>query len=115
MSAPTGSVLPGSSPRTNGGAAAAILSSGFGCFTFAVLAILGDKSGVVHRGLIFYKPTGVLSGASTVSILLWLLIWLILHRLWRNKTVAEGRTCTIALVLLVAALLLTFPPIAGVF
>lgn len=115
MSTPASSVLSSASPRTNGAASAAILASGFGCFAFAVLAILGDKSPSIHRGLIFYQPTGVLSGVSTVSILLWLLIWLILHWLWRNKTVADGRICTGALVLLAAALLLTFPPIADLF
>ena len=62
--------------------------------------------------MIFYKPTGPLSGVTTSAILVWLISWAILDLLWRKRSVSLGRISTAALVLLVLSLLLTFPPIA---
>ena len=97
---------------TNGSGAAAILAAGIGAFALAVLAIAGDKSADIARSLNFYKPTGPLSGVTTVAILIWLFTWGILEWRWRNKTVAVGRSNAVALILLVISFLLTFPPFA---
>ncbi|HEY3739745.1 MAG TPA: hypothetical protein VGL53_07870 [Bryobacteraceae bacterium] len=100
---------------TNGPGAAAILSASVGCFALAILALLGDKSAAIKSSLIFYKPTGPLSGVSTGAILIWLFTWGILEWRWRNKTVAARRINTVALALLLLSLLLTFPPIGDLF
>ena len=99
----------------NGSGAAAVLSAGIGCFAVAALAYGGDKSALVKSHLTFYKPTGPLSGVTTVGILLWLLTWTILGWRWRNKTIAMGRTSAVALVLLGLSLALTFPPVVDLF
>lgn len=99
----------------NGPAAAAILSAGIGCFVLAALGIIGDKSALVQRNLVFYKPTGPLSGVTTIAILVWLVTWAILEWSWRKKTVPEGRINAIALVLLALSLILTFPPVGDLF
>jgi hypothetical protein len=96
----------------NGSGAAAILSAGVGAFALAVLASAGDKSAHIATGLIFYKPTGPLSGVTTAAILIWLLSWGILEWRWRNKTVPAKRVSAAALILLGLSFLLTFPPIA---
>ena len=98
--------------RTNGSGAAAILSAGIGAFALAVLAIAADKSAHIAGSLIFYKPTGPLSGVTTTAILIWLFTSGILEWRWRNKTVRAGRINIIALILLGLSFLLTFPPIA---
>jgi len=100
---------------TNGSGAAAILSAGVGSFALAVLAIASDKSDLIKSSLVFYKPTGPLSGVTTAAILMWFFTWVILERLWRKRTVALGRISAIALALLGLSLLLTFPPVAGLF
>jgi len=91
------------------------LAAGVGSIALAVLAVAGDKSAAIKSSLIFYKPTGPLSGVTTVAILLWLLTWGILERRWRNRTVAAGRISAIALLLLALSLLLTFPPVVDLF
>jgi hypothetical protein len=96
---------------TNGSGAAAILSAGIGSFALAVLACAGDKSAAVKSLLVFYKPTGPLSGVTTAAILIWLFTWGILEWRWRSRTVAVGRTNAVALILLALSLLLTFPPV----
>jgi hypothetical protein len=98
-----------------GPGAAAILAAGIGSLALAFLAIAGDKSAPIKSWLIFYKPTGVLSGVTTVAILIWLLTWAILEGRWRTKTVAAARICAIAIIFLALGLLLTFPPIADLF
>lgn len=102
---------PNSPVLTNGSGAAAILSAALGCLVLAILAILGDHSALIKRSLVFYKPTGPLSGVTTVAILVWLLTWAILHWRWGKKTVAIGRINALAFALLALSLILTFPPI----
>jgi hypothetical protein len=107
---------PTASPTlTNGSGAAALLSAAIGSFALAVLAIAGDKSATIKSCLIFYKPTGPLSGVTTTAMLLWLATWAILELRWRKKSVALTPICATALVLLVLSIALTFPTIADLF
>jgi len=76
------------------------------------LAVLADKSAAIKSVMIFSKPTGPLSGVTTTAIVAWLLAWIVLHWRWRGRDVALRATVGAALVLLAAALLLTFPPFA---
>lgn len=96
----------------NGPAGAAILAAGIGCFILGVLAVAGDGSKHLAALLTFYKPTGPLSGVSTVAIIVWLVVWLVLARLWKAKAVALAKVNIAAFVLLGVGLLLTFPPFA---
>ena len=104
-------MTPDAQALPNGSGAAALLAAGVGAFSFALLAFAGDKSAVVKSSLLFYKPTGPLSGVSTVALLVWLLAWDILEWRWRSRNVGVGRISAIALTLLVLSLLLTFPPV----
>jgi hypothetical protein len=100
---------------TNGSGAAAILAAGVGAFALAVLAIAGDKSAMVKSWMIFYKPTGPLSGVTTSAIVIWLGCWGLLEWRWRSRSVAIGTVCLVALVLLGLGVLLTFPPVGDLF
>jgi hypothetical protein len=96
----------------NGPAGAAILSAGAGCAALGIFAVAADASKTIAKLLMFYLPTGPLSGVSSVAILLWLGTWYILARLWRTKTVAIAKVNATALLLLALGILLTFPPFA---
>jgi hypothetical protein len=96
----------------NGAGAAAVLAAGVGSFAVGFFAILADKSASIKNLMIFSKPTGPLSGVTTTAIVVWLVVWIIFHLRWRGETVALGRVNTVALIFLVLALLLTFPPLA---
>lgn len=97
-------------PVPNGAAAAALLAAGLGCFVLGVVAVAGDGSHALARLLTFYRPTGPLSGVTTVAIVCWLAAWGVWHRMWKGRTVALGRISAVAWVLLGLGLLLTFPP-----
>jgi hypothetical protein len=100
---------------TNGSGAAAILAAGAGCFALGALTVAGEVSAPVKSGLIFYLPTGALSGVTTVAILIWLAVWGTLEWRWQNKTVRFGPVNAVALALLALGLLLTFPPVVDLF
>jgi len=112
MNASNNLAAPNPPAMTNGSGAAAILSAGIGSFALAILAFAADKSAPIKSSLVFYKPTGPLSGVTTAAILIWLFAWGILEWRWRKRTVAMGRINTVALALLGLSLILTFPPIA---
>jgi hypothetical protein len=96
----------------NGLAAAAILSAAAGCFAVSLFAWLGDAKPAIAHFFIFYTPTGPLSGVTTSAIALWLLLWLILGKLWAGRNVALGAVSAVSFLLLGLGFLLSFPPIA---
>ncbi|MDX8482165.1 hypothetical protein RFN28_27450 [Mesorhizobium sp. VK24D] len=104
----TGEKIPETIP--NGPGAAAILAAGIGCAAIGILALAGDASKAINGLLTFYKPSGALSGVTTVAIIVWLVAWFILGRRWGNKAVAMSRVNIAAFALLLVGLLLTFPP-----
>jgi len=100
---------------TNGAGAAALLAAGVGSFLLAVFAIAADHATSIKNLMIFYKPTGPLSGVTTSAIVIWLAVWAILHMRWRKRTVMLGSIATIALALLALSLVFTFPPVGDLF
>jgi hypothetical protein len=96
---------------TNGRGAAAVLAAGIGSFVLAALALAGDASRPISAALNIWNPTGPLSGVTSVAILVWLGIWLLLSRRWARRDVNLARINLISFVLFAAAILITFPPI----
>ena len=94
----------------NGAGGAAILAAGIGCGAIGVLAFWGDASASMGKALNFYNPSGTLSGVTTVGILVWMMSWFVLNRMWRDKTVAMVKINVASFALLAVGFLLTFPP-----
>jgi len=101
--------------RGNGAGAAAVLAAGLGSFLIAVFALLADKSADIKGIMVFYKPTGPLSGVTTCAIVVWIFAWLVLHMRWKSRNLNLSRVNVIAFLLLGLGLLLTFPPLADLF
>jgi hypothetical protein len=99
----------------NGSGAAAILAAGIGAFSLAIFAIAADHIAWLRKLMMFYKPTGALSGVTTSAIVLWLVVWVILEIVWRNRNVVLGRVAAVAVALLLLSVLLTFPPVGDLF
>lgn len=97
---------------STGSGAAALLAAGIGSLMVAVFAIAADKSAAIKSLMIFYRPTGPLSGVTTCAIAAWLIAWVILEWRWRGRTISVKAVSTAALILLGLGLLLTYPPIA---
>jgi hypothetical protein len=106
---------PPSPSLPSGYGAAALLSAGIGSFALAVIAIASDRLAGFRGLMTLYRPTGPLSGVTTAALVVWLIVWAFLHLRWRNRDVRVPVVSTIAVVLLIAAFLLMFPPIADLF
>jgi hypothetical protein len=98
-------------PPANGPGAAALLAAGIGCFALGALALAGDASPAVAHALNFWNPTGPLSGVTDIAILVWLLAWFVISRLWTVRNVRMTRINLAAAALFILGLLLTFPPV----
>ena len=94
----------------NGSGAAAILAAGIGAGVLGVFALASDALPAVNRFFQFSQASGDLSGVTTTAVIVWLLCWLGLSRRWRGRDVNLFPINLAAMVLLVAGLLLTFPP-----
>jgi len=99
----------------NGFGAAAILAASIGCFSLGILTVAGDASKSFARHLILYRPTGPLSGVTTIAIVIWLVTWVLLSRRWSARDIALRPILIVAFLLLAASLLLTFPPVIDLF
>lgn len=99
----------------NGPGAAAILAAGIGCAMVGILAFAAEASKGFASMLNIYNPVGPLSGKTTVAVIVWLIVWLVLSRLWQNKSVALGVVNFAAFALLAVGFLLTFPPVWALF
>ena len=95
----------------NGSGAAAMLAAAIGSLVLAVIALAGDKSVPIKNSLNFYKPTGPLSGVTTVAIVVWLAAWGFLEWRWGKRTVAMSRINRVSVAILALSILLTFPPV----
>lgn len=94
----------------SGPGAAAILAAGLGSLALGVFAFVGDAWPAVRRAFIVWPPTGPLSGVTVAAIAVWLAAWLALSRLWRAHDINLARVNAAAFLMLIAGLLLTFPP-----
>jgi len=101
--------IPPQSP--NGPIAAAILSAAIACFTLGLTTVASDRSQAINKLMNVYPPAGALTGETAIAILVWLVVWFILARLWRNTSHPLRPLNIAAVTLLVLGILLTFPPI----
>lgn len=99
----------------NGPVAAAMLAGGLGSATIGVLTVLGETRPALGRALNWWNPAGALVGKAFTGVIVFLLSWVLLHMALRNKSVHFVLVATIALVLLAAGLLGTFPPFFDLF
>jgi hypothetical protein len=97
-------------PTTNGKGAAAILAVGLGCLALGVFSLAGDAVPTVAAFFNIWNPTGPLSGVTSLAILVWLAAWFVLSRQWAARDVDFKRVNWTAAVMIIAGLLLTFPP-----
>jgi hypothetical protein len=92
---------------------AAVLAAGIGSFALGCFVILNEAGVLAAPSL--YGPAGGVSGRTTFAAITWLIAWFIAHRRWRDRQVDGGRVLTATLVLIALGLLLTFPPVWGIF
>ncbi|HEY0772641.1 MAG TPA: hypothetical protein VGD51_01055 [Nocardioidaceae bacterium] len=95
--------------KPEGPVAAAILAAGVGALALGVLTTLAEASEGFKELLTFSEPVGPLSGKTIGAVVIWLVAWVALHIMYRNKAVESRKELTISLVLIGLGVLGTFP------
>ncbi len=97
----------------NGAAMAAFLGAGVGAFAMGLVVILNEAG--VFSAPSLYGPAGGVSGRTTIAVVIWLIGWAVLHRRWKGRHVEPRRVLSTTLGLVALGLVLTFPPVWGLF
>ena len=102
--------------RDNGGNGhiwAAFLAAGIGSFVVGLVVLLNETGVFVSPTL--YGPAGGVSGRTTIAVVVWLFVWLLLHARWKHQRLESRRLLLVTLVLIALGVLGTFPPFWAVF
>ncbi len=98
---------------TNGAAMAAFLAAGIGAFVTGLIVILNETGLFSVPAL--YAPSGGASGRTALAVVIWLIVWALLHNRWKSRQLQPGPVNSAMLALIVLGLILAFPPVWGLF
>lgn len=94
--------------------AIAFLAGGIGVLVLSLSHVLADLTGgppgPVGKALTLHQGIGPYSGKQTVAVLVWLISWYVLYKMFANKDIEEGKIIRWTVILYVLATLLIFPP-----
>jgi len=99
----------------NGPVAAAMLAGGLGSATIGLMTVLAEASEPIKNALNWWNPAGPLTGKTLTGMIVFFVSWVVLHIIYRGKSVNFARVTTIAFTLLGLGLLGTFPPFFDLF
>jgi hypothetical protein len=101
--------------KPEGPAAAAAIAAGVGTFALGLITVVYGASKTFADFLTWSKGVGPLSGATTLAVIIWLLAWVVLHLLLRNRRTETRAALAITAVLIGLGILCTFPPFFELF
>jgi hypothetical protein len=101
--------------KPNGPAVAALVAAGAGVFVTGLLTTLASASSRVGATLNWWSPAGPLSGKTGVGIIVWLVAWVVLHAMYKQRDVALARPLLCTWILIALGFLGTFPPFFEAF
>ena len=108
-------IAPGQPAVATGVAAAAMVAGGIGTFVLGLLTTGAEASEGLANALNWSNPVGPLSGKTGLAVIVWLISWYVLDRLWHSENRNLQQAFTITLILIGLGLLLTFPPFFELF
>jgi hypothetical protein len=95
--------------KPEGPIAAAILAGGVGAAALGFWTTLAEASTDVKDWLQWSDRVGPLSGKTIMTVIVWLVAWIVLHVVYRSRPFETRRALTISLVLIGLGVLGTFP------
>lgn len=104
-----GSDTPVTTTRPNGEAMAAFLAAGIGASAIGLFVILNTIG--IFSAPALHAGAGGVSGRTTFAVVVWLIAWGVLHFRWRNRHMEPRTIYRLTLILLIAGLIATFPPV----
>lgn len=102
-----------------GGEVAAILSAAFAIFSLGAIQVWTELDAVMKERVFALgkawmpgaEGIGPYAGKETVMLLAWVVAWVVLHLLWRRKTMDPRPWFAVALLLVLAGVLGVWPPV----
>jgi hypothetical protein len=101
--------------KPNGPAAAALLAAGAGVFATGLLTTLAEVSSGLRGALTWWSPAGPLTGKTGVGVIVWLVAWIVLHAVHKNRDMEIDGALRWAWILIALGFLGTFPPFFEAF
>lgn len=104
--------------KPDGPGAAAMLSAGIGIFMLGFFTTGAVISAGLNDFLAWWEwgqGVGPLAGKSTVSVIIWLVSWVVLHMVWKDRDVDIKKMFYIGLGLGIAGAIMMFPPFFELF
>jgi hypothetical protein len=95
--------------KPEGPIAAAIIAGGIGAATLGILTTAAEISERLKDWLDWRSQVGSLSGKTGSAVIVWLVAWVVLHLLFREKPYETRRAFVIALILVAVGVVGTFP------
>ncbi len=100
----------------NGAPVASLLAAGIGSVALGIFTVLTEASPSVIKPLMtISEAVGPLSGKTTYSIMIYLLSWIVLHRVLVRRELDEQRWLRISMFLVIMGIVMTFPPLFQLF
>jgi hypothetical protein len=107
--------------KPNGPVAAAFVAAGVGALVLGLMVTLAEMSADFRTFLDFSRNYGLgngvgpLSGKVAIAVVAYVVSWIVLHILWRQRELPFRTWFVTALVLVAIGFALTFPPIFMLF
>jgi hypothetical protein len=95
--------------KPEGPVSAAIIAAGIGSLALGIFTTLAEVSEGFKDFLNFNNSVGPLSGKTTYAVVVWLISWVVLHFMYKNKPMESRKALTVALILVALGVLGTFP------
>lgn len=90
---------------------ASMIASGIGSLVLGIAIVLAEVNVDIKTFLTWNTGVGPLSGKTGVSIIAFVISWVVLHYAFQRKAISLTTSFVITVVLVVLGLLLTFPPV----
>lgn len=90
---------------------ASMIASGIGSLVLGIAIVLAEVNVDIKTFLTWNTGVGPLSGKTGVSIIAFVISWVVLHYAFQRRAISLTTSFVVTLVLVVLGLLLTFPPV----
>ena len=101
--------LPIETSIPNGAAVAAILAAAIGSAVLGLIIPISEFLPAFKNALNWYGPVGPLMGKTSVSVIAYVITWIVLHRAWKDRDVEFAGIWKISLILLAIGFIGSFP------
>jgi hypothetical protein len=95
--------------KPEGPISAAILAGGVFALALGILTTLAEASEDIKDFLNLYDPVGPLAGKTIGAVVIWVVAWVVLHLMYRDKALESRKALTAALILVALGVVGTFP------